>query len=191
MILGIGLGAAALLAGLLGFAATKPDRFRVQRSAMVNAPPERIFPLLNDFRSWTRWSPWEEIDPDLKREYSGPDAGKGASYRWEGKKAGAGSMEIIDSQPPSRLAIDLVFTRPFKAKNLTEFTITPVPGGTKVDWHMSGDNTYAGKVMSVFIEMDRMVGKDFEKGLATLKSEAEKDAAGSSAASPQATPSPT
>ena len=172
----IGLGVAGLLAGLFGFAATKPGTFRVVRSAVIDAPPNRIFPLLEDFRQWTRWSPWEKIDADLSREYSGAAAGKGARYAWNGKKAGAGTMEIIDAQPPSRLGIELIFTKPFKATNLTEFTLTPANGGTKVDWVMTGANTYAGKVMSVFMDMDRMVGKDFEKGLEGLKTEAVKPA---------------
>lgn len=161
------------IAIVLALAARKPDTFRLERSATIKAPPEKIFPFISDFRRWRAWSPWEKIDPDLQRDYGGAANGPGATYAWQGKKAGIGRMEIIDAQPPSRIVIKLDFTKPFEAHNLVDFTLTPVTEGTRVNWAMSGRNVFIGKVMSVFMDMDRMVGKDFERGLAALKTAAE------------------
>lgn len=161
------------IAALLGFAATKSDSFRIQRSISINAPPERIYPLIHDFHRWREWSPWEKIDADLQRSYSGPPSGTGAVYEWAGKKAGAGRMEITDSSPPSSLAIQLDFTRPFRASNSLEFILTPQGGVTTVDWVMVGANRYLNKVMSSVINMDKMIGKDFEAGLVNLKTASE------------------
>jgi uncharacterized protein YndB with AHSA1/START domain len=159
---------------VLIYAATKPDTFRIQRAMGIKAPPEKIFALLNDFRRWTAWSPWEKLDPELKRTYSGAPSGPGAVYAWEGsRKVGAGRMEIIDAPPPSRVAIKLDFLRPFEAHNMAEFTLEPRGESTIVTWAMQGQNVFVGKVMSVFVDMDRMVGKDFETGLANLKAAAE------------------
>jgi uncharacterized protein YndB with AHSA1/START domain len=159
---------------VLIYAAAKPDTFRIQRAMSIKAPPEKIFALINDFRRWAAWSPWEKMDPAVQRTYSGAPSGQGAVYAWEGNsKVGAGRMEIIDAPPPSRVAIKLDFMRPFEAHNVAEFTLEPKGEATTVTWAMQGPNLFVGKVMSVFVDMDRMVGKDFETGLANLKAAAE------------------
>jgi uncharacterized protein YndB with AHSA1/START domain len=163
-----------LLAALLAYAATRPDTFRTSRSAVIDAPPERIFPLIDDFARWREWSPWERLDPDLRRTYSGPASGRGAGYAWEGsKKVGQGSMEITTSTPPSRLVVRLDFIKPFEAHNVAEFTLEPEGAGTRVVWAMHGPRPFIMKMMGVFMNMDEMVGKDFSAGLANLKSLAE------------------
>ena len=164
-----------LLAMILLYAATRPNTFRVQRTTSIKAPPEKVFALLNDFKAWGGWSPWENIDPALKRTFSGTASGKGTQYAWEGNnKVGHGSMEIIESSPPSRLLIKLDFLKPFEAHNTTEFTLTPSDGYTEVTWAMYGPNLFMGKVMSLFCNMDKMVGGSFETGLANLKAHSEK-----------------
>jgi uncharacterized protein YndB with AHSA1/START domain len=165
----------ALIAALLIYASTKPDSFRLERSTAINAPPEKVFPLVNDFHAWTQWSPWEKIDADLKRDYSGAPAGKGAIYGWEGKKTGKGRMEIVESVPSSKVLLTLDFIAPMKANNMTEFTFTPNgQGGTVVNWAMYGPSAFVHKIMQVFMSMDAMVGKSFETGLANMKAAAEK-----------------
>jgi uncharacterized protein YndB with AHSA1/START domain len=162
------------VAAVLAYAATKPDTFTLQRSATIKAPPERIFALINDFHSWPQWSPWEKLDPNLKRTFSGATSGKGAVYEWEGdKKVGAGRMEILDAPPPRQITIKLDFKRPFEANNTAEFTLQPQGDATAVTWVMRGKNIFIGKVMSIFVDMDKMVGKDFETGLANLKAATE------------------
>lgn len=164
-----------LLAGVLIYAATRPDTFEVHRSATIKASPEKIFALLNDFHSWPTWSPWEKLDPAMKRTYSGAASGKGAVYAWEGSsQVGAGRMEMIESTPASKIGIQLDFIRPFEGHNVAEFTLVPNGDSTTVTWAMHGPNRYIGKLMSVFFNMDKMVGGDFEKGLANLKQIAEK-----------------
>ena len=164
-----------LIAAVLIYAATKPDTFQVQRSATIKAPPEKIFPLINDFHSWESWSPWEGLDPAMKRTHSGAASGKGAVYAWEGNsKVGAGRMEMIESTPSSKIGIQLDFIKPFEGHDVAEFMLVPNGDSTTVTWSMHGPNTYMGKLMSVFFNMDRMVGGDFEKGLANLKAAAEK-----------------
>jgi uncharacterized protein YndB with AHSA1/START domain len=164
-----------LIAALLGYAATKPDTFRVQRAASIKAPPEKIFPLISDFKSWSAWSPWEKLDPAMKRTHSGPASGKGAVYEWAGnKEVGAGRMEIVEASPPSRVKIQLDFAQPFEAHNFAEFTLEPKGDATTVIWAMYGPNTYVSKLMSVFFSMDGMIGGYFETGLANLKAAAEK-----------------
>jgi uncharacterized protein YndB with AHSA1/START domain len=165
----------ALIAAVLLFAATKPDTFRVERSAGIKAPPEKVFALLNDFQRWDAWSPWEKKDPAMKRTFSVTTSGKGAQYAWEGnREVGQGRMEIVESVPPSKLAIKLDFLKPFEAHNLVEFTLGPRGDSTNVTWAMQGPSPYIAKVMQVFFSMDKMVGKDFEAGLANLKTVAEK-----------------
>ena len=164
-----------LITALLAFAASKPGTFRVRRMASIKAPPEKIFPLINDFHNWGAWSPWEKLDPAMKRTYSGPANGKGAAYAWEGnRKAGAGSMEIAQSSPPSAVTINLNFIKPFEGHNTTEFTLAPQGHTTNVTWDMHGPSPFISKVMQVFMSMDSMIGKDFETGLANMKSVAEK-----------------
>jgi hypothetical protein len=163
---------------LLIVASTKPDEFRIQRSAKIQAPPERIFPHINDFRSWTSWSPWEKMDPNLKRTYSGPESGIGSVYEWEGnKKVGQGRMEIAQAAPPSKVTIKLDFIKPFAANNIAEFTLEPVGDSTNLTWAMLGKQPFMFKVMKVFIDMDKIIGKDFEAGLANLKAVSENSAA--------------
>jgi uncharacterized protein YndB with AHSA1/START domain len=166
---------AVAIAIVLILAVTKPDTFRIERSATINAPAERIFAVLSDFHQWTGWSPWEHKDPALKRSYSGAERGKGAIYGWEGNKdVGTGRMEILEANAPSRLAIKLDFLKPFEAHNTAEFTMLPQGGATNVHWVMHGPATFISKVMQVFINLDKMVGKDFETGLSNLKRLTEK-----------------
>ena len=163
-----------LIAGVLVFAATKPDTFRVQRSASIKAPPEKIAAVLSDFHAWQGWSPWEKMDPAMKRSYSGAEKGKGAAYAWEGNgKVGQGRMEITDAAP-SRVALNLDFIKPFEAHNKVVFTLTPKGDATEVNWAMQGPVPYMAKIVHVFMDMDSMVGKDFEAGLANLKTITEK-----------------
>jgi hypothetical protein len=166
-----------LIAGVLVYAAAQPDSFQVQRSATFNASPEKIAPLISDFHHWEAWSPWEKLDPAMQKTYTGAPAGKGAVYEWSGNsKAGAGRMEILDASP-AKVSIQLDFLKPFEAHNRTDFTLEPQPGtpnATRVNWDMHGPMPYLSKVMCVFVSMDKMVGKDFEQGLANLKTLAEK-----------------
>ena len=163
-----------LIAGVLVFAATKPDTFRVQRSASIKAPPEKISAVLSDFHGWQAWSPWEKMDPAMKRSYSGAPKGKVAAYAWEGNsKVGQGRMEIIDAAP-SRVALDLDFVKPFEGHNKVVFTLVPQGDATEVNWAMHGPLPYVSKVISVFCDMDGMIGKEFENGLANLKTLTEK-----------------
>jgi hypothetical protein len=160
---------------VLAYAATKPDLFRVQRSASIKAPPEKIFPLINDFRSWAFWSPYEHKDPAMKKTFSGAAVGKGAVYEWEGdKNVGSGRIEIADTAPPNKVAIKLDMIKPFAAHNQVEFRLEPRGDVTDVTWAMNGHTPYLAKVMHMFIDVDRMVGQDFEAGLASLKAIAEK-----------------
>ncbi len=166
---------AIIIAVILILAATKPGTFRVERTAVVDAPADRIFPLISDFRQWLNWSPWEGRDPALKRSYSGPERGKGAVYAWDGNKnVGSGRMEILEANSPSKVVIKLDFLKPFEAHNTAEFTMLPQGGATNVIWVMHGPAPFVSKVMQVFMNMDRMIGKDFEAGLANLKTITEK-----------------
>jgi len=166
---------AVAIAAILILASTKPDTFSIERSAVINAPAERIFSVLNDFHQWGGWSPWENKDPDMKRTYGGPERGKGAVYGWEGdKNVGTGRMEILEANTPSKLVIKLDFFKPFEAHNTAEFTMLPQGSATNVRWVMHGPATFMSKVMTVFVNFDKMVGKDFEQGLANLKTLTEK-----------------
>jgi uncharacterized protein YndB with AHSA1/START domain len=171
----IGIVIVVLIAALLAYAATQPDTFRVQRAASIKAPPEKVFAVLNDFQRWETWSPWEKKDPAMKRTFSAVSGGKGAQYAWEGnREVGQGRMEIAESVAPSRLAIKLDFVKPFEAHNIVEFTLEPKGDSTNVTWAMHGPMPYISKLVTVFVNMDSMVGKDFEAGLANLKTVAEK-----------------
>jgi uncharacterized protein YndB with AHSA1/START domain len=166
----IGILAVVAIAAVLALAATKPDTFRVQRAMRINAPPEKIFTLINDFHRFATWSPWEKIDPAMKRTYAGSAYGKGAVYAWDSSgKAGVGRMEIADTSPPSRVTIKLDFDKPFATHNIVEFTLVPEGDATNVTWVMSGALPYLAKIVHVFLNMDSMVGKDFETGLGNLK----------------------
>jgi hypothetical protein len=151
------------------------DTYTVERSATIEAGPERIYEQIADFHNWRNWSPWEGVDPDLQRTYSGARSGTGAVYEWSGnRKAGQGRMEITDATEPSTVRIDLVFEKPWKARNDTLFTIRPEGSGSRVTWTMTGKKTLMTKVMGVFTSMDKMLGPDFEKGLAQLKATTER-----------------
>lgn len=163
---------------LVIFAMTKPNEFVIRRSISIHARAERIFPLITDFRAWPKWSPWEKLDPDLKRTLSGAESGVGAVYEWDGnKKAGAGRMEIVEAVPSSRAGIKLNFLRPFRAENRVVFTLMPAGDGTNVTWEMTGASNLMFKIMGIVMNMDNMIGRDFEKGLAAMKAEAETSAA--------------
>jgi uncharacterized protein YndB with AHSA1/START domain len=166
---------AIIIAIVLVLAASKPDSFRIERAASLNAPAEKIFSLIADFHQWLNWSPWEGRDPALKRTYSGAERGKGAAYAWDGNKnVGSGRMEILEANSPSKIVIKLDFLKPFEAHNTAEFTMLPQGGATNVIWVMHGPAPFVSKVMQVFMNMDRMIGRDFEAGLAKLKAVSEK-----------------
>jgi hypothetical protein len=173
VLLSILLVLAVLIAAILIYAATRPNVFRVERSTSIAAPPEKIFPLINEFDRWPSWSPYEKRDPAMKRTRSGPASGKGAVYEWNGNKnVGQGRMEILDSSP-EQIAIKLDFVRPFEGHNVAEFTLRPQGRTTNVTWAMHGPVPYFGKIMHLFINMDKMIGRDFEAGLANMKALAE------------------
>ena len=163
---------ASLLRRFLIYAATKPDSFGVQRTTAINAPAEKIFPLINDLHAHTRWSPFEK-DPNMKRTHSGAPQGKGAVYEWDGdRKVGSGRLAIADSTP-SNITMILEMFRPFKAHNTVNFLMEPQGSATRVTWAMRGQQPYMAKLMSTFINCDKMVGGQFEEGLAKLKAIAE------------------
>jgi uncharacterized protein YndB with AHSA1/START domain len=175
---------AVAVAIVLIVAATKPDTLRVRRSITIDAPAEAIFAHINDFRRWEAWSPYEKLDPAMKRSYSGPASGPGAVYEWEGDgNVGKGRIEITDVSAPTRLALDLHMLEPMEGRNAVEFTLDPDGGATKVTWGMACPSPYLTKVISVFLDMDRMIGGQFEEGLANLKSLVEQERGGSVAES--------
>ncbi len=164
-----------LIGAVLGYAAMRPDSFRIERSATIQAPPEKVFALVNDLHAWTGWSPWENLDPSLKRRYEGAASGTGAVYGWEGNsKVGTGRMEIVASTPPQAIRIKLDFLKPFEAHNIAEFTFARVTGGVAVNWAMHGPSPFVSKLMGLAFNMDRMVGGQFAQGLANLKAAAER-----------------
>ena len=160
---------------ILTLAMSKPNIFRVQRIATIKAPAETIFALINDFHLWASWSPWENRDLAMKRSFSGAESGKGAVYAWDGNKnVGSGRMEILEATTPSKITIKLDFFKPFEAHNTAEFTILPQGDATNVSWVMYGPAPFISKLMQVFMNIDNMIGKDFEAGLANLKKLTEK-----------------
>jgi carbon monoxide dehydrogenase subunit G len=164
-----------LIAAVLVYAATRPDTFRVERSAGIKAPPEKVFALVNDFKRWDAWSPWEKKDPAMRRAFGDATSGKGAAYSWEGNKdVGQGRMEITESVPSSKVSIKLEFVKPFEARNTVDFTLQPKGDTTQVTWAIYGPSPYISKLIGIFWNMDSMIGKDFEAGLADLKAVAEK-----------------
>jgi uncharacterized protein YndB with AHSA1/START domain len=163
------------IAVILILAATKPDTLRVQRATAIKAPPEKIFPLINDFHQWGSWSPYETKDPAMRRSFSGTASGRGAVYAWDGNKnVGSGRMEILDATVPGKIVIKLDFFTPFEGHNTAEFTMLPQGDATNLTWLMHGPAAFMSKVMQVFINLDHMIGKDFEAGLANLKRLTEK-----------------
>jgi uncharacterized protein YndB with AHSA1/START domain len=168
-----------LVAGLLALAATKPATFRVQRAISIKAPPEKVFALIDDFHSWRDWSPYDKLDPLMTGTHGGAASGKGAVYEWEGNnegnnKVGKGRMEITDTSLPSKVRIKLDFVKPMEGHNIAEFTIEAEGDSTNVTWAMHGPSPYIAKVMSIFLSMDSIVGKEFENSLANLKTVAER-----------------
>ncbi len=165
--------AAIVIAAVL-FVVSRPGEVPIRRSMRINAAPDKIFPYISDLKKWRQWSPYEDIDPNLKRHYSGSDAGEGAVYAWEGnRKIGAGRMEITDATYPQKIDIALEFFRPFKGSNRSEFTLQPAGGQTEVTWTMVGGKSLTCKLMGLFINMEKMMGAHHEKGLARLKKVAE------------------
>jgi hypothetical protein len=173
----LALAVLALVAVALVFVATRPDHFRIERSARVSAAPDVVFALIDDFHQWGRWSPWEKIDPDMRRTFAGPAAGRGSSYAWAGNhEIGSGRMTILESRPGELVSIELEFMEPFAATNLARFELAPSGDGTRVRWSMEGENNFLGKAISLVMDMDAMVGERFEQGLADLDSAAQAEA---------------
>ena len=170
---------AALLAtgivAVLILASLKPDTFQVQRSIAINAPPERIYPLIADLRAWSAWSPWEKKDPNQTRSFSGAESGVGARYAWDGdRNVGQGSMAITEASAPTRLRLNLDFLKPFEAHNKVVFALQPQGQATNVTWTMTGPVPFFAKIIHVVMNMDRMIGGDFETGLKAMKTQAER-----------------
>jgi len=162
------------IAAVLIYAATKPDTFTLQRSASIAAPPDKVFPLIADVKAFNTWNPWALKDPASKMAYEGPASGVGAAYSWDSEQLGAGRMEITEAIAPGRVAAKLEFKRPFAVTNRVDFTLQPQGANTQVTWAMSGPMPYLSKLMTTFVSMDKMVGSDFEAGLANLRALAEK-----------------
>lgn len=167
------IGVAAVLGLLLVVIALQPDTFHVERSISIAAPPEAAFAQVNDFHAWSAWSPWEKLDPAMTRSYEGAPAGVGAKYAWVGNKdVGEGRMTIEQSDP-AKIAIKLEFLKPFAATNTATFTFARTPEGNKTTWAMDGNNNFISKAMGLVMDMDKMIGPDFERGLAGIKTAAE------------------
>jgi uncharacterized protein YndB with AHSA1/START domain len=159
-----------VIVAVLGIAATRPDSFRVERRVTIKAPPEAIFAIIQDFRGWSRWSPYDQLDPAMKRTYSGAPSGKGAVYEWQGNdKVGTGRMEITDATAPTKVVIALDFLKPFEGHDVAEFTMVPSGDATTVTWAIHGPSPLMSKVMGLLFDMDKMIGSDFEVGLGNLK----------------------
>lgn len=174
MIKRIGLALVVLIAALLLWAATRPDSFSVERRIVIQAPMDKLQPLVTDFHRWADWSPWEKLDPAMKRSFSGAPAGVGAIYGWQGNSdVGSGRMEVKQATP-GKVSIQLDFIEPFEGHNTADFLFTPQGSGTEVRWVMFGPAPFVTKLMGIFVSMDAMIGKDFEKGLAQLKAVAER-----------------
>jgi len=185
------IAVAALVIILLGIIYTRASTFRVERTTRIDAPPDVVFALVNDFHAWDRWSPWAHLDPSMKVTYGGPPSGTGATYAWTGNdKVGEGNLRIVESKPAQAVVLRLEFIKPMASTNRTEFTFKPDGTGTKVDWVMTGPLDFMGKGMDLFVGMDRMIGPDFEKGLAAMRREAEADAKKRAQAATASAPTP-
>jgi carbon monoxide dehydrogenase subunit G len=171
------LSLAAIIVVFLIVVALQPSDFRITRSETMAAPPAAVFAQVNDFQNWRAWSPWEKMDPEMERTYEGPSAGTGAKYSWVGNSdVGAGSMTITESRPSESIDIKLEFIEPMEGTSDTKFTFEPTGNGTNVTWDMSGKNNFVGKAFCLFMNMDKMVGTQFEEGLANMKSVVEREA---------------
>jgi uncharacterized protein YndB with AHSA1/START domain len=166
---------AVAVAVVLIYASTRPDAFRIEQTATIQAPPEKIFPYINDLARYQEWSPWEKKDPNLKRSFAGPPSGPGAVYEWAGNsEVGVGRMEIVESAPPTKVVYDLVFKEPFEVRNTAEISMTSDSGASTVTWAIYGQDNFICKLMTTFFDREAMITAEFEKGLAKLKMLAEK-----------------
>lgn len=178
----IALGLVAAIVLFLIFVATRPSSFRVERSITVEAPPSILFEILTDFKKGQDWSPWEKMDPQMKKTFSGPESGVGATYAWEGNdEVGKGEQKIVHAAP-DKIVTDLHFIAPFEAHNKAEYLLSKEGAGTKVTWAIYGPSPFMSKLAGVFMDMDALIGKDFETGLSSLKALAEKEAKAAPAA---------
>lgn len=170
--------AALVVAAFLAYVATRPSTYQVERSTVITAPAEKVYGLVADFRRWADWSPWEKLDPAMKKDYTGAPGAPGASYHWAGNdKVGEGRMTITQASAPARIAYELEFLKPWQSVSSTEFKLATEGAATRVSWSMAGKVGFTEKLFSVFMDMDGMIGKDFENGLATLKAVAERGGA--------------
>ena len=167
---------AVLVGALFGLGLTRPDTYQVQREIEIAAPPAAIFAHLDDFHRWTDWSPWEKLEPGMKRSYDGPERGVGAGYAWQSEKVGSGRMRVTGSTPPQELAIQLTYVKPFEETHALTLSLTPVAAGTRVRWDMRGPLRFGGRVLSLVTNMDKVIGRDIDKGLEQLKVVCEKPA---------------
>lgn len=191
VVLGLAVMLLVVIASVLLLATTKPNEMNITRSTTIQAPAGAAFPLVNDFHAWNGWSPYEKLDPQMKRTFSGAESGQGAVYEWDGNaNVGQGRMEILESKPNEKVLIQLDFLRPMEGHNQAEFDFKEQPDGTQVSWTMRGPATFLSKVMMVFIDFDQMIGKDFESGLAALKEKAEGGAASSAVEAPSESAEP-
>ncbi|WP_146646356.1 SRPBCC family protein [Labilithrix luteola] len=178
------IGLAVVVALFVVVVATRPAQFHIERSIEIATSPDRPFAQVNDFHAWAAWSPYDKLDPQVTRTFEGPTSGKGAVYGWKGnEKVGEGRMTIEKSTPSSEIGIKLEFTKPFAATNQATFTFAPSASGTKVTWAMDGENNFISKAFALFVDMDKMIGADFEKGLAAMKTVAESNTATTSTTS--------
>ena len=177
ILLGIA-GAVVLVVGVLAvLVAMQPSEFRIERRATIAAPAPMVFAQVNDFHNWEAWSPWAKLDPAVKNSFAGPRAGNGAAFAWSGNsQVGEGRMTIIESRPSELVRIKLEFLKPFEATNTAEFTFKPEGERTAVTWSMYGHNNFVGRAVGLFVNMDKVLGEEFEKGLASMKSVAEASA---------------
>jgi hypothetical protein len=173
----VAIGLAIALVALIAFVATRPDTYRVARSQEVAAPADVVFAHVDSYRAWPAWSPWEKQDPAMEKKYEGPERGAGAMYSWKSDKVGAGKMTTLESEAGKHVGIELEFIAPFENTARADFAFEPIgANATKVTWSMEGKNNFMGKFVGLFMDMDSMIGKDFEAGLNGLKSAAEADA---------------
>jgi Polyketide cyclase / dehydrase and lipid transport len=172
----IGIGILVLIFAAIAFIATRPTNSCIQRSAQINAPGDVVFSIINDLHRWGQWSPYDKRDPNMKKTFAGPSAGPGATYTWNGNNhVGEGRLTIVESKPGQLVSMKLEFSRPFKANNQVNFRLVPSEGGTRVSWIMDGKNNFITKAMSLIMNMDKMVGTDFEQGLSNLKTVAQEE----------------
>lgn len=170
ILLGLLLAVVAGAAVLFLVVSSRPDTFSISRSAVMPAPPARVFPQVNDLRKWDAWSPWAKLDPDSKVTFSGPETGEGSSMTWNGnQEVGEGTMTIVASQPAESVRLRLDFVRPFEGTSQVDFVLAPADGGTRVTWTMSGSNTFVGKAISLVMDCETLMGPQFEQGLDNMK----------------------